>query len=155
MTERIVTGHKAIDRRLRHLARKSANKAARAGLNKGVRIGAKELKKAVPSRLKSVRATIGSSVKKSKKTGVTVAKFGFAVGKSRRKKAAKRSTIAGVGISRQNVHWWVLGTSHRSGRGKMPPQRITKKLTLGGVKSATEKGTRDAIQRELKKLKSK
>lgn len=158
MSERIVTGDKALDRRLKRFARKPANRIARAGLNKGARLAAKQIKQKVPSRLKSVRAAIGSSVKKSKH-GVTQAKAGAAVGKSRRKKSPKRTTGFGEGISRQNVHWWVLGTEERQredtgqNTGKMPEQPVVREgFKSGPVMTAIKEGSTKQIKRELAKV---
>lgn len=162
MAERIVTGHKQVDRALKRLERKSANRAARAGLNKGVRLGAKLTKAKVPSKLKTVRAAIGHSVKKDKR-GITQAKFGAAVGKSRRKKPPKRSTSGGVGIGRANLHWWIQGTTtrrHKSGRntGKMPENQIIRQTVRSGktqIMNAIIEGATKAINRELEKLRRK
>lgn len=159
MAERIVTGVRKIDRKLKKLPRRPANRVARAGLTKGARLAAKLIKGKIPSRLKSVRAAIGHSVKKSK-DGVTKAKAGAAVGKSRRKKPPKKSSSKGVGISRNNVHWWLLGTTerhHKSGRGtgKMPANGVVKQAMAGGliqVRQAIIDGAAKKMKSELVKL---
>lgn len=123
--EFIMTGLKELDRELDKLDRKTRNKVARAALSKGASIGAKAVKKEIPSLAKSVRKSIGHSVKKGR-NGVTEAKFG-AAGKRKSSLKRNKSHSGGVGISKQNVHWYLLGTSvrsHKSGKsvGSMPAQ---------------------------------
>lgn len=130
--ERILTGDKEIDRKLKFLERRAANRAARAGLAAGGRVLVKAIKQEVPSHLRTVKKAFGSRVKKDKRAGVTQAKAGAAVGKRPRGKPAKRSSAAGVGISRRNIHWWILGTGPRTqkktGRatGRMPQHPVVK-----------------------------
>jgi hypothetical protein len=164
-TERIVTGVRALDRKLASLERKLANKVARAGLTKGARLAAKTIKKEIPSRLKSVRAAIGHSVKKAKKgptAGITTAKAGAAVGKKRGAVSkAKRSTKHGVGIGPPNVHWWIMGTKERrkkttgASTGRMPANPIIKRLNLRPILNAVLEGSSAALKREIAKLKLK
>lgn len=165
MAERIVTGVRSLDRKLKRLARKSANKAARSGLGKGARLGAKLVKKEIPSKQKGIRKAIGSSVKKAKggaNKGITQAKFGTAGKRKASATAAENrdKRRPGVGISSQNVHWWITGTAKRTqkktGRntGKMPAHPVVKDAMKGGlsqVKKAVIAGTKAAIVREMKK----
>ena len=159
MAERILTGDKALDRKLKFLERKAANRAARAGLGKGARLAAKKIKAEVPSSLKSVRRAIGHSVKKGK-GGITTAKAGAAVGKASKAKAPKRSSGGGVGISRANIHWWILGTGDRTqkttGRatGKMPAHGVVKAAvakSMSSIKSAIREGVKSSLMRAAKK----
>lgn len=161
---RIVTGVKELDRKLKKVETKLANKAARAGLLKGVRLGAKLAKKEVPSKLKSVKKSIGSSVKKSKggeSKGITQAKFGVSVGKKSKAKPAKRSSHGGVGITSDNVHWFVLGTANRetsSGKstGRMPANDIIQKAFKSGkskIRKAVVSKATEVLKKELAKLK--
>lgn len=162
-TERILTGQKDLDRRLKELGQAPANRAARAGLNKGARLAAKLIKRQIPAKYKGIRAAIGSSVKATK-GGVTKAKAGAAVGKaSKLKGAPKRSSKGGVGIRANNVHWFLLGTQERKREGGgetgvMPAFPAVKKAMSGGnaqVVAAIREGTQTQLAKEIVKLASK
>lgn len=157
MAERIVTGVKELDRKLKLLDRKAANRAARAGLNKGARLSAKKIKAEIPSKQKSIRKAIGSSGAKKQANGITTAKAGAGVGK--RTKAVDRANKPGVGISKQNIHWWVLGTNQRTRKGggstgAMPPHPIVKRAVGSGVDiiAAIKEGTMTQFAKEVAKL---
>jgi len=146
MPERILTGDKALDRKLKNLGRKAANRAARAGLGRGARMAAKRIKSEIPSSLKSVRRAIGSSVKKGT-GGITTAKAGASVGKG--SKAGK------------TIHWWILGTAERTqattGRstGKSPAHGVVVSAVskaAGSIKAAIQEGVAKSIMRAAKKL---
>ncbi len=170
MAERIVTGLKEIDQALKQLERKAANRIVRAGLRKGARLAAKQIKAKVPSRYKNIRKSVGFTVRKAKggpSKGITEAKAGFGVGTaSQRAKSIPLSPRArgkkpGVGISAQNVHWWVLGTDDRytkkkkpiKYRGSMPAQKGIPQsaINVGGLKRAIREGSRKAYVREMHK----
>ncbi len=155
-TKRIITGVSSIDRKLKKFKASPANRIARAGLRKGASLAAKQIKKEVPAKLKTVRASIGSSVK-TKKGNVT-AKVGAAVGKRRSK--PKRTTKTGVGISDRNIHWWVLGTDRRRKKstgqnvGKMSANGVVKKGFAGhAVRLAIIEGAKKQMKKETEKLK--
>lgn len=132
---------------------------ARAGLGKGSRLGAKLIKAEIPSTQKHIRKAIGSSVKKSR-GGVTVAKAGAAVGKSRSKPTERPAGKPGKGISRRNIHWWIMGTGQRrhpitGTSGKMPGNPVVRRAISKGlpqIKAAIKAGTVVALQRAVKKL---
>lgn len=163
--ERVLTGDKALDRRLKSLERKAANRAARAGLWKGARLAARLIKKEVPAKQKSVRRSIGSSVKKDR-SKVTKAKAGAAVGRARKTSIAKAksrdASRSGVGISAQNIHWFIMGTDNRTqnttGRstGSMPPHPMVKNAMQGGgsraVVAAIKEGTENKLIKEAQKI---
>lgn len=170
MAERILTGQRRLDKNLAKLTRSVANKIARAGLSKGARLAAKKIKAEIPSRQKSVRASIGSSVRKATSgaaKGLTTAKAGANVGRqtaAKQKRAAeraqKRGGQAGSGIGPANVHWYLLGTGerrHKLGRrtGRMPEHPVVKQAMSKGqgeVIRAIATGVKDALMREVKKL---
>lgn len=118
-----VTGDKELDAALKDLGKKANSIAA-----SGVRAALNEIKKGVQSELPTrLRRAIGSRFKKYRKGEVT-AKVGGAVGKAR-KYAGRRpagSGRPGVGISGQNIHWYLAGTEPRVQKttrrptGKMP-----------------------------------
>jgi hypothetical protein len=116
---RILTGDEELDKSLTVLRVSIANKVAKAALSAGVKLGAKKAKLLVPAKHKTVRSSIRGYVKTKKgKTGkYTVAKYG-ACGKP--KKDVARGSTKGVGISSQNIHWWILGTDDRYNKTKKP-----------------------------------
>lgn len=107
-----LTGDKALDRKFKKLADKSANKVAAQGLRAGLRVIAKGIKSEIPSHMKEARKAIGTRFKR-KKTGEVKAIVGGGVGKKKKQKLVDRSGKPGVGISRQNIHWLLLGTNNR------------------------------------------
>ena len=111
MAEFILTGITELDKELDKLDRKTRNKVARSSLRKGASIGAKAVKKEIPSTQKSARKAIGHSVKKDK-NGITPAKFGTA-GKRAASIKRKKNHSGGVGISKYNIHWLLMGTAER------------------------------------------
>lgn len=86
----------------------------------------KDIKEQIPgSKLASVRKAVGSKVKSG--DGKIEAKVGFGVGKRSKTPKRSKASIArgGVGMSKQNIHWYVLGTKDRTTkkgwrRGRMP-----------------------------------
>lgn len=157
--ERILTGDKALDRKLKFLERKAANRASRAGLGRGARVAAKAIKQEIPSSAKGIRRSIGSYVKKASRgaaRGITEAKAGFSVGSAAKRAASiekNRGGKPGVGISTQNVHWWVLGTE-REKTGSTEPHDIVKPAVTGAmsaIKSAIREGVKASLMRAAKK----
>lgn len=132
MAEFIMTGIKSLDKKLDQLDRKTRNRVARSALSKGASVGAKAVKKEIPSLQKDVRKAIGHSTKKRKSSDfVTVSQFGT-TGKRSASVKKKRSASGGVGISKENVHWYLMGTKkrfHKSGKstGKMPAHNVVAK----------------------------
>lgn len=169
MAERIVTGLKEIDDALKYLERQAANRIARAGLAKGARLAAKQIKQQVPASLKNIRKAIGSTVRKAKggeSKGITAAKAGAGVGTaSQRAKSIQkdRGKKKGVGISAQNIHWYILGTTARQTKtghstGRMPAHPIVKQALSGSIaqiESAIVSGARAAYEREVAKAAKK
>lgn len=171
---RLLTGDKEIDARLAQIGSiGTANRIARSGLLKAVRIGAKGMKAEVPSTAKSVKTALKGYVKKNKRKGVVEAKVG-AVGKQTGK-PKDRSGKEGVGIGSPNVHWFVLGTQERrpkkskvmktaTGRfmGKevapMPAHPVVKEgwaKSEAKARAALKQGCKDQLAREVVKAKAK
>lgn len=171
---RIVLGHDVLDATLAEFNVTTANRIARSGLGKAVRVIAKGVKSQVPSSLKDVRAAIGyrvgSGKGKGRSSGVTQAKVGAAVGKPRKRAVRDRTGRPGVGISRTNIHWWVMGaTGAKPKKGAPGPPRRTKTGKSTGVTTpnpvvkqgysasssaattALRDGVLEGIQRELTK----
>ena len=155
----ILTGIPELDKTLSTLRKTTANKVARAALRKGASIGAKAVKREIPSLQKNARKAIGHSVKRSKVSGQTVAMFGTAGKRS----ASKKHQSKGVGISSANIHWLLLGTkerSHKSGKatGEMPGSDAvskgankSKQEMFSGMTSQAEK----TLLREVSKIASR
>jgi len=125
-----VKGLSQLERKLKSLASSGSKQVARASLGgavaplrKSIRQGVNASVQSAPLR-RAARLTIGSSVKKQP-DGSYGAKAGFGVGKPSKKKrtaAHERSVYGqggaklarGVGLSSQNIHWFVLGTRERT-----------------------------------------
>jgi len=155
-----ITGDKALDRALSTLANKTAEKA----VTSGIRAGLGELRKSIRTQINrpSVRKVVASRFKRKKKQGQTVAKVGAGVG-TQKKTDATRSR-PGKGISKQNAHWYFLGTVDRvqrtTGRrtGRMPPNpavRLGASLGHGAAMRRLQTKTGEVIQKEARKLKGK
>lgn len=138
------------------------DKIAPAGMRGYLRETAKAIKSEIPGKFKSARKGIGSRfVKRDKRTKQVVAKAGSQVGiKKEKRKAwgeqakAKRGNKSGVGISANNIHWAILGTSERTqtttGRrtGKMAP-------LLPGVVPAGVRKSKPAALAKFRELSKK
>lgn len=131
---RLVTGDKQIDKMLSQIGDiATANRIARSGLTKAVRVIVKGMKAEVPASAKSVKKTMKGYVKQGKKKGVTLAKAG-AVGKQvdgTKDRAGKE----GVGIASPNVHWFLIGTKRRR-----PKKKRVMKTSLGRFMGREVKG---------------
>lgn len=126
---RIVTGDVEIDKALAEIAKiGTANRIARSGLTKSIRVIVKGIKSEIPSRHKSVKKAIKGYVKFSKKKGFTEAKAG-GVGKQE-KPAGGRGNREGVGITGRNIHWYLMGTT-RPPVGRQPKKKQVMKTASG------------------------
>lgn len=124
-----ITGDKELDKNLRRLGGKSANKVSAAAIRAGMRIIQKGIKSEIPSHMKESRKSIGSRFKRNtrKGDGIVMAKVGAAVGmkKTKQEAAAERAKAThsqgkgargkrpGVGISANNIFWLLMGTKER------------------------------------------
>lgn len=147
MTTNTITGDKRLDRKLRHLAGKAQRKVVRAGIGKGMTILSRGIRNAIPPSQKSAKKTIGRRHKKNKITGQYEAKVGLGVGKQTKSKKQRDPSRPGVGISKANIHWLVLGTKgrhkdtgQRTGRMEKAPDWVKQ-----GVR-ATEKEAYNAMR---------
>lgn len=122
-----VTGDKKLDRALSRLV-KGQKTIMRAGVNAGMKTIEKEIKAQVP---RSIKSAISARFKKNKTTHQMDAKVGGGVGKQQtktsqsRKVKRKQRGKSGDGIAKENVHWWLMGTTRRrnkrgANRGSMP-----------------------------------
>jgi hypothetical protein len=130
-------GSKELNRKLKMLAEKSSKKAITAGIRAGMTPIAKAMRAAInssdasPVVKREARKTIGARFGKTRRITERHAKVGFAVGKraaavqSAMKARGKRVAKTGgsrpkgqVGVSAQNIHWFVLGTKERHWKTK-------------------------------------
>lgn len=128
-----IEGLKSVVASYANLTDKAGRQLATAAIRAGLKEIAKEIKKRIDPRIRHVRSTIGYRFKASPKKGITAAKVGFNVG-GKKKNIQKRSgnNRGGIGISGQNVFWFIAGTSQRYRRAKAaaiqnaePPQRLS------------------------------
>lgn len=132
MAKSQLIGMKELEDALAKLEKVEARKVARQALGKSLRVLTKAIKGEIPPNLKDLKKAIGQRVDKAKggpDAGKHRAKAGVAVGKKskRQAKVKDRTGRPGVGIAKENAHWFVLGTGSRtkkSGKstGSMPPQ---------------------------------
>lgn len=153
-----ITGDRQLIRKLERLESRVGRRVAGQGIRKGLTVIRRGIRSEIPTRLQSVRRTIGSRFKKARGQSTKQAKVGLSVGKQRAKKAPKRSTRGGVGISANNVHWWALGTTQRRTRrrqtGRMPANdavsrgyRKSESAAMAAIRNAIWAG----IQREAQR----
>lgn len=114
MIDATITGDKAIDRKLKRLATSGQKRVARAALGKALTVLARGIRNAIDPTQKSAKKTVGTKNKKNKKTGIHEAKVGLGVGKKTKSKKQRDPKKGGVGISKENIHWLVLGTKDRT-----------------------------------------
>lgn len=125
----VVTGQREIDRKLASLKTRKAKSITRTGVTKMMRVIVRGIKAEVPGNVKDLKRTIGYSVKTE--SNEIVGKAGPSVGKSRGK-VRTRTKKRGVGISRQNAHWFVLGTKNMPSQAPgMVPRGTQAKLSEG------------------------
>lgn len=152
----LLTGVEECDKLLKSVGKKIGNRVARRVLSMGVRLAAKKIKAQTP--VKSVKKSIGGTVKKRSRSNVIEAKAGAAVGIKAAKSAPKGGTRGGVGIAAANVHWYILGTAERTVKktgqkvGRMPPHDIVKQANVSGpVTSLIKKEFPAVFEQEVDK----
>ena len=144
-----VTGDKKLDRRLNAVK----GPIARRVMVQGIRAGMAEVREAIRSEVPypSVRRAIGSRFKKRKGSNNYRAIVGGGVGKRNKRRPSRKG---GVGIAKENVHWYLMGTSGRHNGirylGAMPEHPAVQK---GFNKSAPAAmaAVREKIAQELNK----
>lgn len=153
-------------RKLDQLSAKSADKVLSAMIRGQMKPIEQQMKKDVWTQVKEGRKGVRSRFKNKKKRNEITAKVGFGVGKKKKnapkivnRKGGKRG---GVGISAQNIHWWVAGTKTRqtkrnADRGAMPSMQpglaaIAATKSRGKQNAEMIKRGALALQKELVKL---
>lgn len=152
-----ITGDKALDRKLRQLAGRGASKAATAGIRAALTPVAQAMRRAVtasdasPELKRAARKTIKSRFAKTFGRGRKQAKVGFGVGK---KADAGRSgrNRGGVGISSNNVHWFVLGTKNRQQKTTGRNTGRVRDVFSGLAEQALNAASSQALEKARKKI---
>lgn len=157
-----VQGYDLITKDIEKLIAKGGPAAARSGLSKGMTIIARGIRKSIPPKLKSVKKTVGQRfiTDKDKNAklpkGVFGAKVGLGVGKKTKPKQ-ERESKPGVGIAKENIHWWELGTKERkwktiSGQstGKMPKGPPVVREGFHATKSEARRAIIAAMKKKIK-----
>ena len=161
-----IYGDKKLDRKLKELKTKAADRIAFAGVRKSVQVLAKFIKKDVPSRFKNARkgvgwrATKGRKASKYRKNDVAPqSKAGVGVGVNAKKRGALKKDLAktkrtgkpGVGIGYNNFHWWVIGTNNRvtrTGRSTGSTRAMMDGFAMNAAKKARS-AIRTAMAKEV------
>ena len=148
MTE-FLTGDKSLDRALKEIGGKVAEKAIASGVRAGLGEMRKAMRAATPN--SSAKKTIAARFKRKKKFGRVEAKVGAGVGKFK----AHSPTGGGVGISKQSAPLYFLNRKHRRGRGVMPTINA---IPIGAATSRAsallklQNKTRQVLEKEAAKL---
>jgi hypothetical protein len=152
-----VTGDKELDRALNLLGKKANSIAA-----SGIRAALNEVKKGIQSELPTrLRRAVGSRFKK-RRAGRVEAKAGGAVGNAHKYAGQRPSGTGrpGVGISGNNIHWYLAGTEPRRAtrlRGKsLRKSRYTGSMpSVAAVPRGYAKSERWAMEAARKKMRER
>jgi len=149
-----LTGDKKLDRALKEIGGKIAEKAVASGVRAGLGEMRKAMRAATPN--SSAKKTIAARFKRKKKFGRVEAKVGAGVGKHNQSHAP---TGGGVGISKRNAHWYFMGTTNRQTRrrstGVMPKEdgvRIGAAVSGASAMLKLQNKTRQVIEKEAAKV---
>lgn len=141
-----VTGDRKLNTFLNNLEKKVPKNASRTALAKSARVLVRATKNLIPSEYPDIKKAIGWRRVKQKGAGSRgryQAKLGAAVGikesvrlriAKEKREENKKKEKKGVGISANNVHWTILGTTERTiaegpeGSGWPPPGWETGKM---------------------------
>lgn len=125
----VVEGLDLLFKKMSVLENRSAEKILGAMVRAKLNVIGKQMKKDTSKKVKEGRRGVRARFKHKINKNMIKALVGFGVGK-RKKKAPKKvnrqgNKQSGVGISAQNIHWWVAGTEQREtrkskDRGQMP-----------------------------------
>lgn len=125
----VIEGLDQILRKLDQFETKAADRILSAMIRGQMKPIEQQMKKDVDPQVKEGRKGVRSRFKNKRKKNEITAKVGFGVGKKKKnatkvvnRKGGKRG---GVGISAQNIHWWVAGTGIRTTGGHF--QRVKNK----------------------------
>ena len=162
-----IVGDQALINAMKEISEDMLDKIAPAGIRGYLQVVAKGIKAELPAKMKDARKSIGWGFKKfNKRTGEVHAKAGVKAGMKKAKQrqlaneaASKRRAAgkkSGVGISIQNMDWWILGTKLRStdtgdNRGKMKEKHPIVRDGLSKSKSAALAKFRENVKKDMDK----
>jgi hypothetical protein len=123
----VVEGLDLLLKKMSVLENKSAEKILGAMVRAKLNVIGKQMKKDTSKKVKEGRKGVRARFKHKINKNMIKALVGFGVGKRKKnepKKANRRGNKkGGVGISAQNIHWWVAGTEQReTGRNTLGKQ---------------------------------
>lgn len=154
-----VTGDYQLDKRLEAVGNRIARKAIASGLRAGLNTVVRAIRQEVDNQ--RVKKVVASRFKRKTRLGITEAKAGAGVGKGSGSESSRGRP--GVGISKQNAHWYFLGTSARftkagARRGRMPKSNavsvgyaVSKQLAMSKVRNKIA----EVIDKEVRKMKGR
>lgn len=152
-----VLGVRRVKAAFRKMRKTQMRRSLMAGFREGAKIGTKEVKKQIT--LAKIRKYIGWRAMKVSESKEASVKIGASVGKKGPKfhsfKGEKRGK-PGVGISKQNIHWWFLGGKNRvtksgASRGSMRPQTEPVKTSVARVRKPIQKAVKAKTLVQIKK----
>mgnify|MGYP000926627204 CR=1 FL=1 len=133
----VVTGVAELDRMFTELSRGGQNAAVRTAMAKMLRVINSAIRNAVPNplhaghRKQSAQQAINWRFKRNPFANKVEAKVGGGVGKQLGAQANRKGKRrGGVGISANNIHWWLLGTKQRF-TGQIVRKRFRKRKFAG------------------------
>lgn len=176
MARKIITGDAELEKKLKGLSDKAADKIARSALSGAMWYTAKVMRRAAPvGATGDLQKSIGSRFEKGNKKNKPVAKVGINVGKQTKKRQQKTQAEIGRIIRAPHGHLVALGTKRRTrktigGRfaflnpakpeqlttGVMPAEPFVKQAyeaARAGVTAAMTKRATKALAREVAKQK--
>jgi hypothetical protein len=125
----VVEGLDLLLKKMSVLENKSAEKILGAMVRAKLNVIGKQMKKDTSKKVKEGRRGVRARFKHKINKNMIKALVGFGVGKRKKNEPKKvnrqGNKKGGVGISAQNIHWWVAGTEQRRtryglDRGQMP-----------------------------------
>jgi len=115
MARKFLTGDEELERMLKHLADRTADRIARSALGAGISAIAKDLRKAAPKGpTGNLKASIGRRMDKPRGKNAASAKAGLNVGKQTAKKQAQIKLRSGGRVMAPHAHLVSLGTKQRT-----------------------------------------
>ena len=143
----VVTGDKAIDRKLKNVGEKTARKVTRRGVSKGTNVSTREIRKSAPvGKTKKVKKGVGQrNLKASEAGGNIEAKAGIGVGKKTKKtgKFAPHGHLVALGSKRRK-------NKKGANRGVMPRNDFVRRA-FERTKSRSYDVMRQAIAEGIQK----
>lgn len=113
-----ITGDKKLDRKLKRLATSGQKRIVKSIDGAMMTVFLRGARNAVPPQYKSAKKALGRKSGKNKFKGIHETKFGFGVGKRTQSKVARSPKKPGVGITKENVVWLILGSKGGKARDR-------------------------------------